>query len=109
MLTVRPFGFMLFVALLACLWYRVARSLRRWKLMLAANAVFYLSMDIGSAVCALPYATAVVWQAALHPAARAAQPPRVDGTGAGRGTGSRCCCSEYCGYAGAGVLAADLV
>lgn len=36
-----------FMALFVCLWYRVPQP-SRWKLVLAANAVFCLSIDIGA-------------------------------------------------------------
>ena len=60
------------MALFVCLWYRVPQ-LSRWKLVLAANAVFCLSIDIG-AFFAVALATAVVWQAAQH--AQPEQPSR---------------------------------
>lgn len=60
------------MALLVCLWYRVPQP-SRWKLVLAANAVFCLSIDIG-AFFAVALATAVVWQAAQH--AQPEQPSR---------------------------------
>ena len=73
MFSVTSLGFLPFMALFVCLWYCVPQP-SRWKLVLAANAVFCLSIDIG-AFFAVALATAVVWQA---------QPPRVAGTGAGR-------------------------
>ena len=72
MFSVTSLGFLPFMALFVCLWYRVPQP-SRWKLVLAANAVFCLSIDIG-AFFAVALATAVVWQAAQ----------RVAGTGAGR-------------------------
>ena len=60
------------MALFVCLWYRVPQP-SRWKLVLAANAVFCLSIDIG-AFFAVALATAVVWQAAQH--AQPEQPSR---------------------------------
>lgn len=69
MFSVTSLGFLPFMALFVCLWYRVPQP-SRWKLVLAANAVFCLSIDIG-AFFAVALATAVVWQAAQH-----AQPER---------------------------------
>ena len=62
MFSVTSLGFLPFMALFVCLWYRVPQP-SRWKLVLAANAVFCLSIDIG-AFFAVALATAVVWQAA---------------------------------------------
>ena len=72
MFSVTSLGFLPFMALFACLWYRVPQP-SRWKLVLAANAVFCLSIDIG-AFFAVALATAVVWQAAQH--AQPEQPSR---------------------------------
>ena len=72
MLSVTSLGFLPFMALFVCLWYRVPQP-SRWKLVLAANAVFCLSIDVG-AFFAVAIATAVVWQAALH--AQSNQPKR---------------------------------
>lgn len=72
MFSVTSLGFLPFMALLVCLWYRVPQP-SRWKLVLAANAVFCLSIDIG-AFFAVALATAVVWQAAQH--AQPEQPSR---------------------------------
>lgn len=47
MFSVTSLGFLPFMALFVCLWYRVPQ-LSRWKLVLAANAVFCLSIDIGA-------------------------------------------------------------
>lgn len=44
MLAVTSPGFVVFAALLVGLWYR-CKPARRWQLMLAANVVFYLSLD----------------------------------------------------------------
>ena len=60
MFSVTSLGFLPFMALFVCLWYRVPQP-SRWKLVLAANAVFCLSIDIG-AFFAVALATAVVWQ-----------------------------------------------
>ena len=72
MFSVTSLGFLPFMALFVCLWYRVPQP-SRWKLVLAANAVFCLSIDIG-AFFAVALATAVVWQAAQH--AQPEQPSR---------------------------------
>ena len=72
MFSVTSLGFLPFMALFVCLWYRVPQP-SRWKLFLAANAVFCLSIDIG-AFFAVALATAVVWQAAQH--AQPEQPSR---------------------------------
>ena len=72
MVSVTSLGFLPFMALFVCLWYRVPQP-SRWKLVLAANAVFCLSIDIG-AFFAVALATAVVWQAAQH--AQPEQPSR---------------------------------
>lgn len=72
MFSVTSLGFLPFMALFVCLWYRVPQP-SRWKLVLAANAVFCLSIDIG-AFFAVALATAVVWQAAQH--AQPEQPNR---------------------------------
>ena len=47
MFSVTSLGFLPFMALFACLWYRVPQP-SRWKLVLAANAVFCLSIDVGA-------------------------------------------------------------
>lgn len=47
MFSVTSLGFLPFMALFVCLWYRVPQP-SRWKLVLAANAVFCLSTDIGA-------------------------------------------------------------
>ena len=73
MFSVTSLGFLPFMALFVCLWYRVPQP-SRWKLVLAANAVFCLSIDIG-AFFAVALATAVVWQAAQH--AQPEQPSRL--------------------------------
>ena len=72
MVSVTSLGFLPFMALLVCLWYCVPQP-SRWKLVLAANAVFCLSIDVG-AFFAVALATAVVWQAAQH--AQPEQPSR---------------------------------
>lgn len=72
MFSVTSLGFLPFMALFVCLWYHVPQP-SRWKLVLAANAVFCLSIDIG-AFFAVALATAVVWQAAQH--AQPEQPSR---------------------------------
>ncbi|HRM28244.1 MAG TPA: hypothetical protein PKY16_09430, partial [Gemmiger qucibialis] len=72
MFSVTSLGFLPFMALFVCLWYRVPQP-SRWKLVLEANAVFCLSIDIG-AFFAVALATAVVWQAAQH--AQPEQPSR---------------------------------
>ena len=72
MFSVTSLGFLPFMALFVCLWYRVPQP-SRWKLVLAANAVFCLSIDIG-AFFAVALATAVVWQAAQY--AQPEQPSR---------------------------------
>ena len=72
MFSVTSLGFLPFMALFVCLWYRVPQP-SRWKLVLAANAVFCLSIDVG-AFFAVALATAVVWQAAQH--AQPEQPSR---------------------------------
>lgn len=72
MVSVTSLGFLPFMALFVCLWYCVPQP-SRWKLVLAANAVFCLSIDIG-AFFAVALATAVVWQAAQH--AQPEQPSR---------------------------------
>lgn len=72
MVSVTSLGFLPFMALFVCLWYRVPQP-SRWKLVLAANAVFCLSIDVG-AFFAVALATAVVWQAAQH--AQPEQPSR---------------------------------
>ena len=72
MFSVTSLGFLPFMALFVCLWYRVPQP-SRWKLVLAANAAFCLSIDIG-AFFAVALATAVVWQAAQH--AQPEQPSR---------------------------------
>lgn len=64
MFSVTSLGFLPFMALFACLWYRVPQP-SRWKLVLAANAVFCLSIDIG-AFFAVALATAVVWLSLIH-------------------------------------------
>ena len=80
MFSVTSLGFLPFMALFVCLWYRVPQP-SRWKLVLAANAVFCLSIDIG-AFFAVALATAVVWQAGRSPAAAAgAQIQRHAGAG----------------------------
>lgn len=57
-------GFVLFAAVLAGLWFRWTPK-HRWQLMLAASAVFYLSLDWqGFVVLAL--CAALVWQCALR-------------------------------------------
>lgn len=71
MLAVTSPGFVVFAALLAWLWFRCAPA-RRWQCMLAASAVFYLSLDwqgylvlLASAVltwfCALRASAAKRW------------------------------------------------
>lgn len=55
-------AFLLFVAILTILWYRTAPN-RRWQVLLAANALFCLSIDIG-AFFAVLVAGAGVWFAA---------------------------------------------
>lgn len=64
MLAVTSPGFVLFAAVLAGLWFACAPRYR-WRLMLGASAVFYLSLDwqgfVVLALCAL-----VVWQCALR-------------------------------------------
>ena len=72
MFSVTSLGFLPFMALFVCLWYRVPQP-SRWKLVLAANVVFCLSIDIG-AFFAVALATAVVWQAAQN--AQPEQPSR---------------------------------
>ena len=72
MFSVTSLGFLPFMALFVCLWYCVPQP-SHWKLVLAANAVFCLSIDIG-AFFAVALATAVVWQAAQH--AQPEQPSR---------------------------------
>lgn len=47
MFSVTSLGFLPFMALFVCLWYRVPQP-SRWKLVLEANAVFCLSIDIGA-------------------------------------------------------------
>lgn len=82
MFSVTSLGFLPFMALFVCLWYHVPQP-SRWKLVLAANAVFCLSIDIGAFFAVAPcHGSGVAGRAAC--AARAAQPPRVAGTGAGR-------------------------
>lgn len=64
MLAVSSPGFVVFAALLVGLWY-VTKPQHRWQLMLAASAVFYLSLDwqgfLVLLLCAL-----LVWQCALR-------------------------------------------
>lgn len=62
MLEVPSLAFLAFAAALCCLWYRLAPP-RRWVLLLAANAVFCLSIDAG-AFFAVAGASAAVWYAA---------------------------------------------
>lgn len=62
MFAVTSIGFPLFALLLVPLWYRIAPD-RRWRVMLAASAVFYLSVD-WRGFPLLMAATAVVWLSA---------------------------------------------
>lgn len=63
MLAVTSPGFVAFAALLIGLWYP-CKPARRWQLMLAANAVFYLSLDWQGFLVLLA-SSALVWFAAL--------------------------------------------
>lgn len=63
MLAVTSPGFVVFAALLVGLWYS-CRPTRRWQLMLAANTVFYLSLD-WQGFLVLLVSTALVWFCAL--------------------------------------------
>ena len=64
MLAVTAPGFVVFAALLAGLWYLWAPA-RRWQLMLAASAVFYLSLDWQGFVV-LVLCAVLVWLCALR-------------------------------------------
>lgn len=64
MLAVSSPGFVVFAALLVGLWY-MTKPQRRWQLMLAASAVFYLSLD-WQVFWVLLFCTLLVWQCALR-------------------------------------------
>lgn len=59
MLAVTSPGFVVFAAVLAGLWYH-CKPARRWQLMLAANVIFYLSLDWQGFLVLLA-STLVVW------------------------------------------------
>lgn len=64
MIAVNRFGFLFFVLALTVVWYLTPRC-QRWKVMLAASAVFYLLLDaVGFSVLAA--AAWAVWQCALR-------------------------------------------
>ena len=64
MLAVSSPGFVVFAALLVGLWYLCVPP-KRWLLMLAASAVFYISLDWQGFLVLLA-GTLVVWACALH-------------------------------------------
>lgn len=64
MLAVSSPGFVAFAALLVGLWYCCAPS-KRWLLMLAASALFYLSLD-WQGFLVLLVSTGLVWACGLH-------------------------------------------
>ena len=64
MLAVSSPGFVVFAGLLVGLWYRLQPK-KRWGLMLAASALFYLSLDWQGYVILL-LCSLLVWQCALR-------------------------------------------
>ena len=74
MFSVNSLGFLCFLAVLTPLWF-VTRPGRRWQLMLAANLVFYLSIDVPGLFVMLASAL-VVWLSARHAAPGAASAGR---------------------------------
>lgn len=71
MFSVNSPGFFVFLAVLTPLWFRV-RPENRWRLMLAANLFFYLSIDL-SGLPVLLLCAMIVWYAARHAVPNAKQ------------------------------------
>ena len=64
MLAVTSPGFLVFAALLACVWYKT-RPARRWRWMLAASILFYLSLD-WQGFFVLLFSSLLVWACAFR-------------------------------------------
>lgn len=89
MLAVTSPGFVVFAALLAWLWFRCAPA-RRWQCMLAASAVFYLSLDWQGYLVLLASAV-LTWFCALRASAASPRPNQRLAWG-WRRRWRRCCC-----------------